>query len=48
MGGCLRQILYGLFDAEQLGFTPVLGFRRESCLYAEDEPVNGIENPFEY
>lgn len=48
MGGCLRQILYGLFDAEQLGFTPVLGFRRESCLYAEDEPVNGTENPFEY
>ena len=45
MGAYLRQILYGLFEAEQLGFIPVASIRRESCPYAEDELK---ENPFEY
>ena len=48
MGAYLRQILYALFEADQLGFVPAVSFRRETCLYAENEPVDGKDNPFEY
>ena len=48
LGGYLRRTFYGLADAERLGFTPVVQYLTESCVYAEHEPINGVSNPFEY
>jgi len=47
-GVYLRQTLYGLYEAEYLGFVPVVYYQPQGCLYAEDEEVNGTSNPFEY
>lgn len=47
-GGYLRQTLYGLIEAERLGFIPVIYYQPKGCLYAETEKVNGSDNPFEY
>ena len=48
LGGYLRQTLYGLYEADRMRFIPVVYYRPEGCLYAEDEEVNGTSNPFEY
>lgn len=47
MGYAYRYMLYALFEAERLGFTPVIRFN-EKCAYLEDHPINGTRNPFEY
>lgn len=44
----LRHTLLALFEAERLGFVPVVLYSSQNNLYAEDEPVNGAKNPFEY
>lgn len=46
-GACFRYVLYGLFSAKQLGFTPVVRLSQE-CPYQEKEPMMGTDNPFEY
>lgn len=48
LGAYLRQTLYGLFEADRLGFIPVIFYQPQGCLYAEAEKVNGTDNPFEY
>lgn len=47
-GGYLRQALLGLYEADRLGFCPVVRYRPDRCLYAEPGGVNGTRNPFEY
>jgi len=47
MGAMYRYMLYALWEAQRLGFTPVIKFH-DSCLYREDHPVNGTDNAFEY
>lgn len=47
MGYAYRYMLYALFEAECLGFTPVIRFN-EKCAYLENHPINGTQNPFEY
>lgn len=44
----LKQTIFGVFEAEYLGFVPVVYYNPSGCLYAEAEPVNGTKNPFEY
>ena len=48
LGGYLRQTLYGLYEADRMGFIPVVYYRPEGCIYAETEQINGTKNPFEY
>ncbi len=43
----LRFILHEIYFADKYGFTPVATMPKVSC-YAEKEPVNGSNNPFEY
>ena len=47
-GVYFRQTLYALYEAEYLGFVPVVYYQPQGCLYAENEKVNGTGNPFEY
>jgi hypothetical protein len=47
-GAYLKHTLFALFEAEHLGFVPVVYYQPESCLYAETRKVNETENPFEY
>jgi hypothetical protein len=42
-----NKLLAYLYFADQLALVPVVEFSRES-MYAEEHPVNGTENPFEY
>ena len=44
----LRHTLLALFEAERLGFLPVVLYSSQNSLYAEDEAINGTKNPFEY
>lgn len=46
MGGFLRQTLYGLYDAEKLGFVPVVHYKK--CPYRDKSYDEDIKNPFEY
>lgn len=48
LGGCLKETILGLVEADHLGFTPVIFYPPQDCPYAEEEKVNGTDNPFEY
>ena len=48
LGGCLKETILGLVEADHLGFTPVVFYPPKDCPYAEEEKVNGTDNPFEY
>ena len=47
MGTMYRYVLYALWEAERLGFTPVVKFHKD-CFYQEANPVDGTSNVFEY
>mgnify|MGYP000946775976 CR=1 FL=1 len=47
MGAMYRYMLYALWEAERLGFTPVIKFNKD-CFYQEANPVDGTSNAFEY
>lgn len=47
MGVIYRYILYALWEAERLGFIPVIKFC-DDCVYREDYPIDGTDNAFEY
>ncbi len=47
LGGYLRHTLHTLYEADKLGFAPVIKYADE-CPCKEKEPVNGTDNPFEY
>ena len=46
MGGFFRYTLYGLFEAEKLGFSPVVHYKE--CPYKDDTYEENTKNPFEY
>lgn len=47
MGAMYRYMLYALWEAECLGFIPVIKFHN-NCIYREEHPVDGTNNAFEY
>ena len=47
MGVIYRYMLYALWEAERLGFTPVIKFH-DTCIYREMHSVDGTDNAFEY
>lgn len=47
LAGYLRHTLHALFEAEKLGFTPVVYYTDE-CPCKESADLDGISNPFEY
>lgn len=47
MGVMYRYMLYALWEAERLGFVPVLKFHNR-CFYQEEHPIDGTNNAFEY
>ena len=47
MGAMYRYMLYALWEAERLGFIPVIKFHN-NCIYREEHPVDGTSNAFEY
>lgn len=47
MGAMYRYMLYALWEAERLGFVPVLKFHNR-CFYQEEHPIDGTNNAFEY
>ena len=47
MGAMYRYMLYALWEAERLGFTPVIKFH-DSCIYREAHLIDGTDNAFEY
>ena len=47
LAGYLRHTLHALFEAEKLGFVPVVKYADE-CPCKEKEEINGTDNPFEY
>jgi hypothetical protein len=47
MGVMYRYMLYALWEAERLGFVPVIKFH-DDCVYREDHSVDGTDNAFEY
>ncbi|WP_314762865.1 O-fucosyltransferase family protein [uncultured Selenomonas sp.] len=44
----LRHTLFALFEADRLGFIPVVSYVSSNCIYAEIDPINGTSDPFEY
>ncbi len=46
MGGFFRQTLYGLYEAEKLGFVPVVHYKE--CPYRDKSYDEKTKNPFEY
>ena len=47
IGAFLRQTLHALYEADRLGFVPVVKYH-ESCPCKAVEPIHGTNNPFEY
>lgn len=47
MGTMYRYMLYALWEAERLGFVPVLKFHKD-CFYQEKHTIDGTDNAFEY
>lgn len=47
LGGYLRHTLHALFEAEKLGFVPVVRYA-DNCPCKEIVKINGTDNPFEY
>lgn len=46
IGGMLRSTLHALYEAERLGFIPVVSYTNQYI--AADSSIHGTENPFEY